>query len=76
MAQLVPTRPLTQFCYRDFYILSEGLHTSGLLSPLAWLTESVTAMSCGPIKSFANCCLLAVVHVLAPDFQASESGTT
>lgn len=56
-------------------LLSGGFHASGLLSPLAWLTLSVTANNCGFVKSFANCCLFAVVQVFAPDFQASDKGT-
>lgn len=42
---------------------------------MAWLTLSVTAMSCGRLRSLANCWRLVVVQEAAPERQASASGT-
>jgi hypothetical protein len=44
-----------------------GFQLSGPWSPLAWLTLSVTAMSCGFVRSLANACRREVVQLAAPD---------
>jgi len=46
---------------RGGVLLRGGFHASGDLSPLAWLTLSVTAMSWGFVRSLANCWRWAVV---------------
>ena len=57
------------------YAVRDGFHVAGVWSPLDWFTLSVTAMSCGLVRSLAKDCRWAVVQPLAPDFHASESGT-
>lgn len=44
-----------------------GFHLSGLLSPLDWLTLSVTAQSCGLLMSLAKEVRFEDDQVLAPD---------
>lgn len=56
-------------------VLNDGFQASGLWSLFDWLTLSVTAQSCGLVRSFAKACLRAVVHAAAPDFQALLNGT-
>ena len=58
------------------YAVRDGCQVDGSWSPLDWFTLSVTAISCGRVRSLANCWRLAVVHAFAPDFHASDSGTT
>src|SRR4051812_33409430 len=62
--------------YMQWYDSSGGSHLAGSLSPLAWLTLSVTAISCEWVRSLARSWRWAVVQPLAPDFHASESGMT
>lgn len=58
------------------YDVLGGIHSAGSRSLFDWLTLSVTAMSCGRVRSLANDWRCAVVQLLAPDCQASASGTT
>jgi glutamate-1-semialdehyde 2,1-aminomutase len=53
-----------------------GFHAAGSRSPFARLMSSLTAMSSGYFRSFANALRLSVVHALAPERQASASATT
>jgi hypothetical protein len=50
---------------------SGGFHSSGPLSPFAWLTLSVTASSCGLVRSLAKPWRRAVVQAAAPDYSTS-----
>ena len=56
--------------------MRDGIHSAGSWSPLDWLTLSVTAMSCGRVRSLAKDWRWAVVQLSAPECQASASGTT
>lgn len=54
----------------------DDCQVDGYCSPLAWLTLSVTAISCGWFKSLAKLCRRVVVHPAAPNRHASARGTT